>query len=72
MQLFDCSKQVWRTTEQQASSHKCLMLCGFSGKHLTNKDGVQNKDRVDVELIKPAVDWRRTGSKSATMTASRV
>ena len=33
---------------------------------------LQNKGRIDRELIKPAVDWRKTGSKFATMTASRV
>jgi hypothetical protein len=26
---------------------------------------------VDLELIKPAVDWRKTGSKTATMTAAK-
>lgn len=31
--------------------------------------GLQNKGRVDKELIKPAVDWRKTGTKSATMSA---
>jgi len=32
---------------------------------------LQNKGRVDMELIKPAVDWRKTGSKTATMTAAK-
>lgn len=32
---------------------------------------IDNKSRVDLELIKPAVDWRKTGSKTATMTAAK-
>ena len=32
--------------------------------------GVQNKHRVDLNLIKPAVDWRKSGAASATMTAA--
>jgi len=31
---------------------------------------VQYKDRVNMELIKPAVDWRKSGLKSATMSAA--
>eukprot|EP01025_Chloroclados_australasicus_P013876 TRINITY_DN164_c0_g1_i2.p1 TRINITY_DN164_c0_g1~~TRINITY_DN164_c0_g1_i2.p1 ORF type:complete len:498 (-),score=65.38 TRINITY_DN164_c0_g1_i2:360-1784(-) len=31
---------------------------------------VQYKDRVNMELIKPAVDWRKTGVKVATMQAA--
>jgi hypothetical protein len=31
---------------------------------------VQYKDRVRMELIKPAVDWRKAGSKVATMKAA--
>lgn len=32
---------------------------------------VQYKDRVDHRLIKPAVDWRKSGVKVATATAAR-
>jgi UDP-sulfoquinovose synthase len=31
---------------------------------------VQYKDRVRYELIKPAVDWRKSGTKVATMAAA--
>eukprot|EP01026_Neomeris_dumetosa_P021390 TRINITY_DN1871_c0_g1_i4.p1 TRINITY_DN1871_c0_g1~~TRINITY_DN1871_c0_g1_i4.p1 ORF type:complete len:274 (+),score=42.41 TRINITY_DN1871_c0_g1_i4:63-824(+) len=31
---------------------------------------VQYKDRVNMDLIKPAVDWRKTGLKVATMNAA--
>jgi UDP-sulfoquinovose synthase len=33
---------------------------------------VQYRDRVKPELIKPAVDWRKTGTKVATMSAAVV
>jgi UDP-sulfoquinovose synthase len=33
---------------------------------------VQYKDRVNMDLIKPAVDWRKTGVKQAIGTAARV
>lgn len=32
---------------------------------------VQNKDRVDMRLIKPAVKWTSSGTKTATMSAAR-
>lgn len=31
---------------------------------------VQYKDRIDLNLIKPAVDWRKTSVGSATMKAA--
>ena len=31
---------------------------------------LDNKDRVRMELIKPAVDWRKTGVQVATMSAA--
>eukprot|EP01023_Acetabularia_acetabulum_P068216 TRINITY_DN95_c0_g1_i1.p1 TRINITY_DN95_c0_g1~~TRINITY_DN95_c0_g1_i1.p1 ORF type:complete len:492 (+),score=86.27 TRINITY_DN95_c0_g1_i1:66-1478(+) len=31
---------------------------------------IEYKDRVDMDLIKPAVDWRKTGTKVATMNAA--
>ena len=37
---------------------------------LTLSDCAQNKHRVDLSLIKPAVDWRKAGAASATMTAA--
>jgi uncharacterized protein YciU (UPF0263 family) len=33
---------------------------------------VKYKDRCDLELIKPAVDWKKAGSRIATKTAARV
>ncbi len=31
---------------------------------------LQNKDRVNLELIKPAVDWRKTGVADASASAA--
>lgn len=31
---------------------------------------VEYKDRVNLDLIKPAVDWRKAGVKQATMSAA--
>lgn len=31
---------------------------------------IQYKDRVNMELIKPAVDWRKSGTKVNTMAAA--
>lgn len=31
---------------------------------------LQYKDRVNLELIKPAVDWRKSGAADATMKAA--
>lgn len=31
---------------------------------------MENRDRCRMELIKPAVDWRKTGTKVATMSAA--
>ena len=31
---------------------------------------LQYKDRIDVNLIKPAVDWRKAGSRNAMMSAA--
>jgi len=31
---------------------------------------IEYKDRVDMDLIKPAVDWRKSGVKVATMSAA--
>lgn len=31
---------------------------------------IQNKHRVNMELIKPAVDWRNTKSGAGTMSAA--
>jgi UDP-sulfoquinovose synthase len=32
---------------------------------------VKYKDRCDLDLIKPAVDWKKAGSRIATKTAAR-
>ena len=31
---------------------------------------LQHKDRIDTNLIKPAVDWRKAGSRNAMMSAA--
>lgn len=31
---------------------------------------IEYKDRVNLDLIKPAVDWRKAGVKQATMSAA--
>ena len=43
----------------------------YTAQYRRGLEILQYKDRVDVELIKPAVDWRKTGVASATATAAR-
>ena len=55
---------VAATAAQSESMH------GSSQAPERGRDGVQYKDRVDLNLIKPAVDWRKTPVGSGTMGAA--
>jgi hypothetical protein len=48
------------------SSFSSVRDCSF---HLKVFDA-QNKDRVNMDLIKPAVDWRKTGVADASSSAA--
>ena len=53
-----------------ATAAESESMHGLSQATESGCDGVQYKDRVDLNLIKPAVDWRKTPVGSGTMGAA--
>lgn len=48
----------------------CTVFAWHQAVWLTATWLLQHKDRIDVNLIKPAVDWRKAGSRNAMMSAA--